>query len=369
MSNFKEVDSSLIGHYHCIANEVGGKRECNSSDALAVYINEPEEGEEYFTSYCYSCNQAFSQEQTHNSSVGEELGCEGGVVKNKVEFVRKPKAERITRKEVEEVLSYGYKGKGIRNLKDEWSKFFGHTTKLDSMGNPIARYYPETQGGKLVGYKCRNFPKDFRYGKVGITGSSCDLSGQVKFKDIEFKDILLVGGEECKVAAMQMWMEYKRSRYGEDADIYNPMPIVSPTVGETGCLKQIQNNYDFINRAERIFLGFDNDEYGIKAMQEIAEIFPKEKVFIVKWSKKDPDEYLWNKEDKDYSKLFISDFYNAKPYASMGIITSKEADSLIEEELLRPKMSLPPFMKDLQSKMAGGIPLGYIVNWIAETGK
>ena len=51
------------------------------------------------------------------------------------------------------------------------------------------------------------------------------------------------------------------------------------------------------------------------------------------------------------------------------VITSKEADSLIEEELLRPKMSLPPFMKDLQSKMAGGIPLGYIVNWIAETGK
>lgn len=366
--DYEEIDSSLIGHYHCIADEVEGKRSCGSSDALAVYLNQPEEGDEFFTAYCYSCNQSFTKEQTHNSSIGNELGCEQGVVKEKKSFVLKPKSKPLTKEERDLVLSYGYVGKGIRNLDDEWCRYFGHTTKLDSRGNPIARYYPETRDGKLVGYKCRNFPKDFRYGKLGITGASCELSGQVKFQDMQFKDILLVGGEECKVAAMQMWMKYKRDRYGEDADIYNPMPIVSPTVGESGCLKQIQNNYDFINKAERIILGFDNDQVGKQAMQEIAEIFPKEKVFIVEWSKKDPDEYLYNKEEKDYSKLFISDFYNAKPYVSQGIITSKEANGLIEEELLRPKMTLPPFMQDLQNKMAGGIPLGYIVNWIAETG-
>lgn len=367
---YDEVDSCLVGHYPCIAEEFEDKRSCGSSDALAVYINQPEDGDEYFTSFCYSCNQSFTQEQTHNSSVGGELGCEEGKIVTKKTFNIKPKSEPITKEQTREVYGWDkkYEGKGVRKLKDEWNKFFGHITKKDKHGNPIARYYPETKDGKLVGMKCRNFPKDFRYGKIGVTGQSCELSGQVKFQDMQFKDVLLVGGEEDKVAAMQMWMEYKRSRYGDDADTYNPMPIVSPTVGETGCLKQIQNNYDFINQAERIFLGFDNDDQGKRSMQEIAEIFPKEKVFIIKWSHKDPNNYLHNKEEKDFSKQFISDFYNAKPYVSMGIITSKEADSLIEEELLRPKMSLPPFMKNLQSKMAGGIPLGYIVNWIAETG-
>lgn len=370
MSDYEEVDSFLEGHYHCIANEVEGKRECESSDALAVYLNEPDEGNDYFTAYCYSCNQSFSKEQVHGSSVGKELGVDGeNFTINKNTIQRKPKAERITKVQLNEILSYGYLGKGIRNIKDEYSKFYGHVTKLDKRGNPIARYYPETRDGKVQGYKCRNFPKDFRFGKVGITGAKNDLSGQIKFKDTTFRDILIVGGEEDVAASMQMWMEYQKKRYKEDAELYNRMPIVSPTVGESGCLKQIREQYDFINQAENIYLGFDNDEVGMSAMNEIAKIFPKEKVNIIKWSHKDPNGYIYNKDGKDYSAQFIRDFYNAKPFVNMGIVTSQEADTQIEEELLRPKMSLPPFMFDLQKKMAGGIPLGYIVNWIAETGE
>jgi hypothetical protein len=190
----------------------------------------------------------------------------------------------------------------------------------------------------------------------------------VKFKDMQFRDIVICGGEEDKVAFFQQFSEYQKKRSRSGTEAYADMPIVSPTCGETSALKQVRNNYDFINRAERIYIGLDNDPVGLKAAMEIAEIFPKEKVFIIYWTYKDANGAIYNKDQKDYSAQSIRDFYNAKPYYSNGILTSQEADGLIEEELLRPKMSLPPFMKDLQKKMAGGIPLGYIVNWIAETG-
>ena len=375
---YEDVDSYRIdGNRYCIADEMIeseiklGKnpyRSCGSSDALSVYENTPADGDDYYTGYCYSCSQSFPKEVFHNSSHASDFGVEGGVVTEKKTFNRLPKREMITKEEVKEVLSYGYEGKSIRNIKDEYSKFFGHTTKLDSRGNPRVRFYPETREGKLVGYKSRTFPKNFGYENKGQTGIKNDLSGQVKFKDMHFRDIVICGGEEDKVAFFQQFSEYQKKRFKDSDQEYAPMPVVSPTTGEGSALKQIRDQYDFINRAERIFIGFDNDEAGRKAAQEVAEIFPKEKVFIISWSFKDPNGAIYNPEGKDYSAQTIRDFFNAKSYFSNGIVTSQEADCLIEEELLRPKMSLPPFMSDLQKKMAGGIPLGYIVNWIAETG-
>jgi archaellum biogenesis ATPase FlaH len=687
---FEDIDSHRIdGGRHCIAEEMiksgmkNGRKDyhsCGSSDALSVYQNDPNNGESYYTGYCYSCSQAFHKEAFHSSSHAADFGVEGGVVTEKKVFSKPPKRDKITREEITEVLSYGYEGKGERGLLDDYNKFFGHITKLGKFGEPKVRFYPETKNGKLVGYKSRTFlGKKFGYENKGLTGIDNDLSGQVKFEGKQFRDILIVGGEcflpsaevmtDCgwktlkevvesksfkvlqvnddntselvnpigyiekefkgdlvkyenkyinsittpnhnlvsktpkgvyykhnavdgpnskqhridlvskisnarhctlsndqlalivaiaadskvderktkedvvhfslqklrkrerlegllsrlgiesrnfnstypdgrckytynfelpsyiiqkglpsdwlftltedqrlfvlkeltywdgnfvkdrdatefssklyheadlvrnlaklsglhaslrkksnnlgewyavliswtkvyttwqnlnkelvpyegrvycvtvpsgmlmvkqgekisvtgncdKVAFYQQFCEYqkKRNKTGEG---YLPMPVVSPTTGEGSAIKQIRNNYDFINTAERIFLGLDADECGIKAMNEIAEIFPREKVFIVTWSFGDPNAAIYNKEGKDYSAQTIRDFYNAKPYYSNGIVTSQEADSLIEEELLRPKMTLPDFMYDLQKKMAGGIPLGYIVNWIAETG-
>lgn len=374
---FEEVDSFWIHNDYCIADELiksnkgkQGTRSCGSSDAMGLYENEPKDGDVFYTGYCRSCNQAFSSKEVHSSSLAEDLGVEEGtgIVTQRKKFERKPPAKMITKQEIKEVIGYGYKGQNIRNIKDKYNEFFGHITKLDPQGNPRVRFYPETQDGKMGGYKSRTFPKNFGYENKGQTGIKSDLSGQVKFKDMQFRDIVITGGEEDKVAFFQQFSEYQERRSRGNETAYAPMPVVSPTTGENSSLKQIRNNYDFINRAERIYIGFDNDPTGIKAAMEIAEIFPKEKVFIIYWSYKDPNGAIYNKDGKDYSAQTIRDFYNAKPYYSNGILTSQEADGLIEEELLRPKMSLPPFMSGLQSKMAGGIPLGYIVNWIAETG-
>lgn len=375
---YEEVDSFWVENNYCIADELiesgkgkSGLRPCGSSDALGVYSNEDEDSGEFYTGYCRSCNQSFNKKEFHSSSLAEEYGIEpiSGNIVTKRKFEKKPPRPKITKEETTEVLGYGYKGSNIRNIKDEFSKYFGQTTKCDKGGNPRVRFYPETRDGKLVGYKSRTFPKSFGYENKGLTGVKNDLAGQVKFKDLQFRDIVITGGEEDMVAFFQQYTEYTRKRNKDASSEFAPMPVVSPTVGEGSSLNQIRNQYDFINRAERIYIGYDNDEAGRKAAQEVAEIFPKEKVFIIHWSYNDPNGAIYNREGKDYSAQTVRDFYNAKPFYSNGILTSQEADELMEEELLRPKMSLPPFMKDLQDKMAGGIPLGYIVNWIAETGR
>lgn len=374
----KEYDSERVtGDLYCVADELldaeviseGNFRHCGSSDAMSVYENsDPDTGEVHYTSYCFSCNQSFKKELFAKSSHAVDYGIEGGVVTSKKEFKPLKKKERITKPEVDEILSYGYNGKGSRGIKDEYSKFFGQVTKLDRGGTPIARYYPETKDGKLTGYKCRNFPKDFRYGKVGITGIKSDLAGQVKFKNQNFRDIVICGGEEDMTAFFQIYSEYQKRRYGKSGEEYLPLPVVSPTTGESSAIKQVRENYDFINSAENIILALDNDKAGKLAMEAIAEIFPKEKVKIVKWSLGDPNAYIHNEEGKDYSAQALRDFFDAKDYENMGIVTSREADCQIEEELLRPKIALPDFMSGLQDKMAGGVPLGYWVNFIAESG-
>lgn len=360
---YEEIDSYRIdGNRYCIADEMIqegiklGKteyRSCGSSDALSVYENTPPEGEDFYTGYCYSCSQSFPREAFHNSSHAEDFGVEGGVVVEKKTFTRLPKREKITKEEVQEVLSYGYEGKNIRGIKDEYSKFFGQTTKLDKQGNPRVRFYPETRDGKLVGYKSRTFPKSFGWENKGQTGINNDLAGQVKFKDMYFRDIVICPGEEDMVAFFQQFSEYQKKRFKDSNQEYAPMPVVSPTTGESSALKQIRNNYDFINRAERIFIGMDEDPCGQAAAKEIAKIFPKEKVFIIHWSFKDPNGAIYNAEGKDYSAQTIRDFFNAKPFSNDGVKSSKDIMADVSEVLLKERISLPPYMNKI-SKMMGG---------------
>tara|TARA_R110002153_G_scaffold53726_6_gene149592 strand:- start:6217 stop:8178 length:1962 start_codon:yes stop_codon:yes gene_type:complete len=362
----KEFDAgSMIGHFPCIANEVDGKKDCYSSDAMACYEhegNETTDGEVYYDAYCYSCNQSFTMEQTHNSSMGGELGVEGGVVTKRKPFEKKPKSKPMEMKEVVSFIkSTGYTSGNYRGIKDEYSQFFGHLSKLDKNGEVTARYYPETKDGKVTGYKCRNHPKDFRYGKLGLTGLSCELSGQVKFKDYKnHRDILIVGGEEDKAAAFQMLRDNQIRKGQKD---YAPMAVVSCTTGESSAIKQIRAQYDFLNQFENIILGLDNDDVGNKAMLEIAEVLPKEKVKIASWSGKDANAML----QKEKEKQFLSDFYNAKPIIANGIMASTGAMEYIEEELLRPRIKLPEYMKCLEKATNGGFLQGRIINIIGDT--
>jgi archaellum biogenesis ATPase FlaH/5S rRNA maturation endonuclease (ribonuclease M5) len=252
----------------------------------------------------------------------------------------------------------GYSGMGYRGIKDEYLKFFGHLTKKDDDGKVISRHYPETNTkGKLAGYKCRNHPKDFRYGNVGSTGGKNQLSGQIKYSGHN-KYILIVGGEEDKVAAYQMFEE-NRAGKGNIA----PIHVVSPTCGENSAVKQIAAQYSFFDMYDQIIIGMDNDEAGHKAAKAIAEVLPKEKVKVVVWTGKDANKML----EDGLAGVFVRDFYNAKPLIASGIKESTSSMDSVREELMRPRIPLPPEWKDVQDAMKGGIRQGSIVNIIGDT--
>jgi archaellum biogenesis ATPase FlaH/5S rRNA maturation endonuclease (ribonuclease M5) len=252
----------------------------------------------------------------------------------------------------------GYDGLNYRNIKSEYLKFYGHLTKKNDAGEVISRHYPETNTkGKIAGYKCRNHPKDFRYGNVGHTGGKNQLSGQVKFSGHN-KYILIVGGEEDKVAAYQMFEE-NRAGKPNVAEIH----VVSPTCGENSAVKQIAAQYSWLDQYEQIIIGMDNDEAGKKAAQDIAAVLPKEKVKIALWSGKDPNKML----DDNKASTFVRDFYNAKPLIASGICESTGLMDAVREELMRPRIKLPPEWADVERAMKGGIRQGSIVNIIGDT--
>lgn len=258
---------------------------------------------------------------------------------------------------IELIKNTGYIANGYRSIKDEYNRFFGHLTKLDENGVVKARYYPETNiKGKIAGWKCRNHPKDFTFGLIGNTGSKNQLSGQVKFTS-GGKYLLIVGGEEDKVAAYQMLAD---NRTNKDFD---PIAVVSPTAGENSAAKQVASQYTFCDAYEFIYIGTDNDDAGRKAALAIAAVLPKEKVMLVTWSGKDPNKMLQDGKEKQ----FCRDFYNAKPLVASGIAESTGLMDQVREELMRPRIPLPPEWLPLQEAMKGGIRQGSIVNIIGDT--
>ena len=353
---YEDVESSRVqGDQYCIADEliassvVGSQRlhNCGSSDAMSTYLSEHPDGTNTFSGYCFSCNQAFNKELFAQSSHATDFGIEGGIVTGNKTFKKLPKRLPITKEETREILSYGYDGKNTRGLKSEYCQLFGHITKLDDNGNPIARFYPETKDGRLVGYKSRTFPKSFGYLNKGVTGIGSDLSGQVKFKDfVGHRDVMIVGGCEDKVAAFQIFRDNQIRKGQED---YAPMAVVSPTTGESSAIKQIRNNYDFLNQFQTIYLAMDNDDAGKEAMEAIAAILPREKVKVVYWTHKDPNNHVILGKEKQA----LSDFWNATSLVESGVLRSTELMSQVSDVLLAPRIPLPDYMRQL-SDMAGG---------------
>ena len=258
---------------------------------------------------------------------------------------------------VDLIRSTGYVAHDYRGIKDEHNKFFGHLTKLSDTGEVLARYYPETNSeGKISGYKCRNHPKDFSHGKTGVTGNKSQLSGQVKFTS-RGKYLLIVGGEEDKVAAYQMLFENRSDTS------YDSIAVVSPTSGESSCAKQVAAQFTFCDQFDQIHIGLDNDEAGRAAAEAVAAVLPKEKVRMVLWSGKDPNKMLQDGK----AKQFCRDFYAGKPLVNSGIKESSGLMSSVREELMRPRIGLPKHWKKVEDATRGGFLQGRIYNIIGDT--
>lgn len=344
-----KVKGDFIGHFHCVANEFDDKEPCSSSDGLAIYMKQDEDGCDIYDGYCWVCHQSFFKDEIHRSSLCEELGISNDGTVSERKFTPKPKPEPLTKEEVQKLkLEVGFYDKPYRCLEPEWMKFFGHMVKRDTNGVPTAVYYPETENNIVSGFKIRVLPK--RFSKVGRTGKSSQLSGQFRYRSPS-KRILYVGGENDKVAAYGALLKYG-------------VHVVSPTTGEGSAADQAAAQYEFFDGYEEIYVGQDNDEKGSQANEDICKVLPANKVKVVKWSDNDPHKLL---EDGKHQQI-VRDFFNAKDYIDSGIKSAADATTEVVEFLTAPKIPLPPNLKKLEDAMRGGIKsTGAIINICAET--
>lgn len=344
----KESGLRVDKHFHCIANEFDDKEPCKSSDALSVYEKEVD-GKIIYDAFCFSCTQHFTKEEVANSTLADELGLEGGEIKGEKKLLTKPKVEPLTKEQITQLKeSVGFSNQPYRKILPETLMFFGHMVKRNSAGVAKEVWYPETEEGKVTGFKIRILPK--YWNKIGRTGKPSELSGQFRFKG-NAKRVLYVAGENDKCAAYQALLKYG-------------VHVVAPTCGEGNAADQAAAQFEFFDKYEEIYIGMDSDEAGIKAMEKIVEVLPKAKLKIVTWSEKDPHQML----EAGRAEQISRDFWNARDYVSTGIKSGAEAMAEVKEFLTAPKLPLPPHMHRIQDAHRGGLKSsGFIGHIIADT--
>jgi hypothetical protein len=145
---------------------------------------------------------------------------------------------------------------------------------------------------------------------------------------------------------------------------YENTPVVSAICGESSSLKQYQNNYDFLNRFDKIYICPDQDSRGLEALHKVATVLPRDKLYVIELPLKDANAML----EKDKQQEFISRFFKARHYSPAGILGSDIIlDQIIENSLI-PKVPLPRFLDGVNEMLGGGIKEGSIVNIMAGSG-
>ena len=248
-----------------------------------------------------------------------------------------------------------------RGIRPETNKFFGVVYECSQeTGAPIKQFVPTTIDGGHVGYKTRVMPKDFSH-PVGEVGQKCDLIGSFRFVN-GGKYVVVCAGEVDFLSAFQMLRDYQVSKGNEGK--FDPIACVTPTVGESGCGKQIQGNYKFLDSFERIVVCFDSDAAGKAAVEKITPLLPRGKVYIMTPRYKDCNDYLTKGKERE----FVTDFYNAKKHTPAGIVASTEIYKEVVQRSLLERLPFPPFLEKLNKMLSGGITYGFIVNILAGSG-
>lgn len=310
----------------------------SKGDNLAVY----EDG----SVYCFACGYR---------TLSEEY-------KSNIDFIwtdeyeAQMSKEVLTKEDIAKIKSVtGEDGKGSRGITNETYSSYLVRFEYDQESGDITKHlYPITLGYKAVAYKIRRLPKDFSPPHYGHFNADSDFFGQWKFKNSHSKVVVITAGEVDCLSAFQILENYRKRKGGD----FEPTPVISSIIGENGTATQAKKHYEWLNRFEKIVVCLDQDEAGRKAVADLSKALPKGKMFVMELSMKDTNAMLEAGKESDW----LTAYYKARPFTPDGIVASSSLSDRIRELASIEKIPLPPFMKRLQEMMAGGIPLGRIVN-------
>jgi len=301
--------NTFIKHTECSS--------CGSSDANAVYSDG--------STYCFSCKKS-TQAGSH------DIIPEFNVVQTQLSL------EEIALLPVEP----------IRNISKKVLYDAGVKVEYDQDRNVISHFYPITINKKIKAYKKRIVAtKDFRVvGKAEVP----ELFNQVNCG--RYKNLVITEGEIDCLSILEMLSKAKAK-----------FDVVSIVNGAQSARRNIASNLDFINKYDKVFLAFDNDEPGIAAANDVAHIIKPGKAHIVASAYKDANDALC----KEQSEAYLSHVWGAKVYKPDNFVSGEKIWEAFKERSTVKSVPYPDCLKGLNDKLFG-MRLGEITLFTSGTG-
>lgn len=268
---------------------------CGSSDGRAVYSNG--------TSYCFSC-QTWHKDSSETSQ-------------NRYTTTNKKQTA------MELIQDLEYKDLKTRKIPENICQQYRYSLGTDKNGVrcQVANYYDKDK--QLVAQKLRYPDKTFKF--IGKPKEAM-MFGQQLFGN-KGKKLTITEGEIDALAVATAF----NGKY----------PVVSIKNGVQSAKKEIAQNLDYISSFEEVYLWFDNDEHGRRAIEEVVNLLPIDKVRIVRHPDyKDACEVL----QKTGSSGVVNTFYNAESYKPDDIATP---DDLLDEIAEPIEIGFPWYYKKL----------------------
>jgi len=242
-------------------------------------------------------------------------------------------------------------------------------TKNSKYFNMITSDYQALSARKIPESIC----KQYKYGIGELGGKVCQIATyynkdrqpvaqKVRFKDKTFK--FLGDTKDAVMYGQQLWSSGGKKLTITEGELDalsvatafdGKYPVVSITSGAQSAKRELSKHLEWISSFEEIYLWFDNDEPGRKAVEECVNILPIEKVKIIRHPDyKDANELLIAKGKPS----LVNAFYNAETYRPEGICVPED----IMEEALKPVEVGRPWFFEKITQITYGRRLGEIVS-------
>jgi hypothetical protein len=350
--NVEDLDE---GHNPCPNCRAEGKD--LSGDNLMYYG----EGGGY---HCFSCGlTAYSDE--HMEEIEDNGGIKrkkGGANLIKDSDYKKLEDKALTDEQLSDFHSKTVERIGVkyRGLSNAVCEELGVRWTLGTDGKPTEMHFPahilgEDGEKRITGYKTRIHPKDFR--SIGYVGKLSGFFGQT---DSVAETLIITAGEIDLLSGIQEMQTADKYRKN-----YN---VVTSPLGEDSTATMVKINYDWVNQHKKIVVCMDKDDAGEEAFKKLQSIIDPSKLFKANLRHKDLNDYLKAREG---DKIAGDIYWNPVPVKTFGILGSDKIFDRILDAVSTERIPLPPFLISIDDMLAGGIPLGEVVNIISSvsTGK
>ena len=213
-----------------------------------------------------------------------------------------------------------YRDLTVRGLREETCKKWGYA--ISTMGGESVQVanYRTPQGGKLVAQKVRAPGKSFR-----ILGDSKALPGMLYGAHLWPEGGKMVVVTEGEIDALSVSQAQSLK-----------WPVVSVPNGAHAAAKAVAANLEWLETFETVIWMFDQDDPGLKAAVDCAELLSPGKSKIASLSRKDANEMLTHGEDGQ----IIDAIWKAKPHRPDGLVYGEE---LWDQIRTRENMTSTPY--------------------------